>query len=112
MSELKKAVLHYYPTLCNIFRYHAAVGGSGSAAQMQLNKWTVVLSQSKLIDDACKQSNSAACDTIFIVSNLVADRKAHESKFNLERALCRFEFIEALLRLSIGKYRKAVPPWS
>lgn len=46
----------------------------------------------------------ADCDRIFISCNFEEEKQSDESKANLDNALMRFEFVEALVRAAVAKY--------
>ena len=46
------------------------------------------------------------CDTIFIVCNFQPDKKSAEAQVNVENAMMRYEFLEALVRSALAKYGK------
>ena len=49
----------------------------------------------------CKKGH---LDTIFVSTNFEADKKAETSKANCDLALCRFEWLEAIMRVAKAKF--------
>lgn len=98
MEELRKALKENYWTLCSAFLYYAATG-SGDPFHLSLNSFTSFLDEASIVDATTKRSD---CDTIFIISNFVPDKKAPENAVNNEQALMRFEFVEALVRIGMS----------
>lgn len=96
-QKLRSCLKEHYWMLCSAFLYYAATG-SGDLFHLSLNSFTSFLDDCNIVDATTKRSD---CDTIFIVANFVADKKASEYVHNNEQALMRFEFFEALVR--IGK---------
>lgn len=97
-EELRKALKENYWTLCSAFLYYAATG-SGDPFHLSLNSFTSFLDEASIVDATTKRSD---CDTIFIISNFVPDKKAPENAVNNEQALMRFEFVEALVRIGMA----------
>ena len=98
----------HYVFLVDVFRYYSATNaGSGNEAafSMSLNAFTDFCQRCDITDrNFCKLSD---VDTIFIAANVT---KSGEKPLpnNPERSLTRFEFMEAVVRLAVAKFGKAV----
>jgi hypothetical protein len=64
-----------------------------------------MLSQWQVLDDSI-HCNQPGCDTIFIVSNLASKGMKNDEKTNPAKSFVFHNFLEAVLRLAIGKYIK------
>eukprot|EP00191_Tetraselmis_sp_GSL018_P024515 CAMPEP_0177627972 /NCGR_PEP_ID=MMETSP0419_2-20121207/31498_1 /TAXON_ID=582737 /ORGANISM="Tetraselmis sp., Strain GSL018" /LENGTH=1910 /DNA_ID=CAMNT_0019129181 /DNA_START=17 /DNA_END=5750 /DNA_ORIENTATION=+ len=107
IAQVHQVMKKFYKPFYSCFLYYASIG-SGSPLHMQLNSWTMFLDSANIPDTESPYIKRSDCDTLFIVSNYVADKKAPENKVNDEHALMRFEFLEALVRAGISKYGKGV----
>ncbi|PNH02618.1 hypothetical protein TSOC_011369, partial [Tetrabaena socialis] len=87
------------------FVYYAA-GGSGDPYHMSLNAFTTFLDDCLIADSDSQYCKRSDCDTIFIVCNFQPDKKSAEATVNMENAMMRYEFLEAIVRLAIAKYGK------
>lgn len=70
---------------------------------MSLNAFTTFLDECEIADHESQFVKRSDCDTVFIVCNFQPDKKSAEAQVNLENAMMRYEFIEAIVRL--GKAR-------
>lgn len=59
--------------------------GSGSPYHIQLNPWTMFLDAANIPDADSPYIKRSDCDTLFIVSNYMPDKKAPEMKVNRGR---------------------------
>ena len=103
LVEVEACMRRVHSTIVDAFDTYGAAG-SGNPFAIQLNSY------SDFLDDcAIEDQDSASCkgrdlDTIFILSNVEADKKSEESKVNEDRALMRWEFVEAVVRIALAKY--------
>ena len=110
LASLNKVLAKNYRALYSIHRHYAALGCPATSdwTQMTLNGWTSFMSidVKTVKDDSLHELNQSALDTVHIVANLTPGIKKGSalSKINLERALMRFELLEAVLRVAIIKY--------
>lgn len=77
-----------------------------SCFELEINEWRRFVSQCRICDESSLFCKSADCDNVFLASNYEEDKTTFESKINKDNAMIRFEFLEALVRLSISKYVK------
>jgi hypothetical protein len=109
--------------------YYAATG-SGDPYHLSLNAWTTFLDDCEIADPESQVGpphlhcspyhfltlklcflptqfiKRSDCDTIFIVCNFQPDKKSAEAQVNVENAMMRYEFLEALVRSALAKYGK------
>ncbi|KAF5832483.1 hypothetical protein DUNSADRAFT_11605 [Dunaliella salina] len=90
VAELKRR----YADLLRIFDWYACTG-SGDPFSIQVND------KSK----GCKLSD---LDRVFLATNL-EEGKSEADKINLDNSLMRFEFLEAILRVTVVKYFESKP---
>eukprot|EP00873_Tetraselmis_striata_P034657 jgi/Tetstr1/454921/TSEL_041784.t1 len=107
IKQVHDVMKKYYKSFYSCFMYFASIG-SGSPFHMQLNPWTMFLDSANIPDAESLYIKRSDCDTLFIVSNYVADKKAPENKVNDDHALMRFEFMEAVVRAAAAKYGKGI----
>lgn len=116
LVEIKQAISRAYPVLYNAYYYFCVTGTDigESAFSMSFNQWTEFLKDSEIPHPKSKNCNMANCDNIFVVSNFeeeksnLTKKEAAAQKLlakeNDDRALMRFEFVEAVVRLAIAKH--------
>ncbi|KAK3251875.1 hypothetical protein CYMTET_38797 [Cymbomonas tetramitiformis] len=116
LVEIKTAISRAYPVLYNAYYYFCVTGTDigESAFSMSFNQWTEFLKDSEIPHPKSKNCNMANCDNIFVVSNFEEEKsnltrkEAAAQKLladeNDDRALMRFEFVEAVVRLAIAKH--------
>lgn len=78
--------------------YYAAAGSS-DPYHMSLNAFTTMLDECQIADSESQYVKRSDCDTIFIVCNFQPDKKSAEAQVNIENAMMRYEFLEAVVRL-------------
>lgn len=66
-----------------------------------------LVSSTNLVDD--KNLKFSDIDVEFISTNVNTNYKGAIKSMNPERHLCRFEFLELLVRFSLTKYKKIKP---
>jgi hypothetical protein len=57
-----------------------------------------------IVDNKSTGCKASDLDTIFISTNFEEDAGTQESDANDDNALCRFEFLEIIVRAAFGKY--------
>ena len=101
--EFQQVIKKWYPLMCAAFDYYTCLG-KGDMFSISLNEWGVFLLNCEIPEEdsiTCKLSNF---DTIFIATNFEDEKKSLLSKNNIDDALMRFEFLEALTRAAKLKY--------
>ncbi|KAG2438847.1 hypothetical protein HXX76_005387 [Chlamydomonas incerta] len=105
IKEVHDVLLKYWPQVVGAFVYYAA-GGSSDPYHMSLNAFTTFLDECCIADSDSQYCKRSDCDTVFIVCNFQPDKKSAEAQVNMENAMMRYEFLEAIVRLAISKYGK------
>jgi hypothetical protein len=102
LQEIGDVLKENYSRLYNVFRYYAAVEGErGQAFCIQENCFKMLVHNCELIHEG---ATSEDYDTMFIAVNFEADKKSADSIANDDRSIMRFEWLEAVLRMSILRY--------
>lgn len=65
---------------------------------MSLNAFTSFFDECSIADSDAQFIKRSDCDTIFIVCNFQPDKKSAEAQVNMENALMRYEYLEAIVR--------------
>jgi len=73
---------------------------------MSLLAYLEFVEDCRIEDDRSKYCRRQDAEIIFTVTNLEENPKSSEGEANADRALCRFELLEAVVRLAIAKYLK------
>eukprot|EP00198_Chlamydomonas_reinhardtii_P003541 XP_001692877.1 flagellar associated protein [Chlamydomonas reinhardtii] len=105
IKEVHDVLLKYWPQVVGAFVYYAT-GGSSDPYHMSLNAFTTFLDECCIADSESQYCKRSDCDTVFIVCNFQPDKKSAEAQVNMENAMMRYEFLEAIVRLAISKYGK------
>jgi hypothetical protein len=110
LREVREEIWDRYEIISNCFDYYAAISG-GSGVMMKLNSFNVFLDECHIPESPAPGSkrtplcNQSALDTIFQVVNLEeGDSRAEENALNDDKALTRFEFLEAIVRIAFKKF--------
>eukprot|EP00976_Prorocentrum_cordatum_P087127 1186777-Prorocentrum_minimum.AAC.4 len=107
VAQIRQVLEDHYTEVACAFEFYAALG-SGSPHHLQLNSYSTFLDAALIPDSESLSIKRSDCDTIFITSNFVQDKKSTMYAVNDEHALMRFEFIEMLVRVASAKYGKDV----
>lgn len=95
----------YKRLLRSAFTYYSCYGGStssGSMLEMSLVQFHKFCQDCNIPDNrTCKSTD---LDTMFISTNFEEESNTQESDANDDNALCRFEFLEIIVRIAFGKY--------
>eukprot|EP00798_Chlamydomonas_sp_ICE-L_P023775 gene23775-9334_t len=103
LQEVHDVLLHNYQVWYSSFLYYGA-RSSSDPYHMSLNSYTSFLDECQIADSESQFIKRSDCDTVFIVCNFQPDKKSMEAQVNVENAMMRFVFLEALVRLAIAKY--------
>eukprot|EP00752_Nemacystus_decipiens_P001778 g1718.t2 len=100
LEEVKKAIAPYYKTILCIFKYYCLTPSQSvrGAFSIQPNQF------GKMMQDADFAGNFISVEEIgkiFVMVNFETDKRSAEASVNEDRALMRFELLEALLRVAI-----------
>jgi hypothetical protein len=107
LEEIEHVLKEDYPRLFNVFRHYSGLDGErGQAFTIQENKFKKFVHDCDLINSG---SNSEAYDQMFIAVNFEADKKSADSIANDDRSFMRFEWLEAVIRMSIIRWGQICP---
>jgi hypothetical protein len=93
----------HYKLLLSLFDYYCVISnqmGRG-AFSIQQNSYNKMCQDAGLIDRVCTVEE---CGKIFVAVNFETDKASADAEANEDRALMRFELLEALLRIAVRKY--------
>eukprot|EP00955_Chlamydomonas_euryale_P016509 176366-Chlamydomonas_euryale.AAC.1 len=108
LAETYAVLKQYYKQWYAAFMFYAGTGSGSDPYHMPLNSFTQFLDDCCIADSESQFIKRSDCDTIFIVCNFQPDKKSAEAAVNLENALMRYEFLEALCRAGLAKYGKGI----
>ena len=104
VDEIRNALSPIYKTIVNAFEYYCLISNNQTRNAFSMGELSFqrFLNDCKLFD---KKLTSEHCQSIFIAVNVESDKKSKESEQNDDKCLMRMEFIEALIRMAIVKYK-------
>ncbi|CAG9462609.1 unnamed protein product [Pedinophyceae sp. YPF-701] len=105
VRDLQAVLRKHWALIQAVFMYFST-SGSGSVFTLELNDFTSFLDTCEIPDNDSEYVKKSDCDTVFIVSNYIADRNDPEAKLRSEHNMMRVQFMEALVRLSLSKFGK------
>lgn len=113
LAELKTALKEKCGLIYSVYAYYCAIGATADRYAMGLPEYHMLLHDLDLAEPSSKGCKPADLDNIFISTNVEdatrgapsREQKALNSA-NLDKALMRFEFLQAIVRLAIAKYLK------
>ncbi|CAM9640570.1 unnamed protein product [Chrysoparadoxa australica] len=108
LDSVKAVFQEFYRTLLGIFDYYCVASnllGRG-AFSIQQNSYSRLCQDAGIPDKDCTVEELGK---IFVLVNFETDKNSTESEVNEDRALMRFELMEALLRIAVRKYNDAAP---
>lgn len=107
LEEVEHVLKENYPRLLTVFRYYSGLDGErGQAFSIQENKLKKFVRDCGLVHSG---SNSEAYDQMFVAVNYEADKKSKDSIANSDRSFVRFEWLEAVIRMSIIRWGQICP---
>ena len=101
LEELRETASEYFDVTKDTFKHYTCNNGGPEPFTMSLNPWTEFLTDCSIIEDGNSKSNLATMDMIFIGCNLTGPK---HKKRNPKRALARYQFMDALIRIALAKY--------
>ena len=102
IEAVERVALRYFPRLKHIFITLMSKDTTyPNVGWLNFGKFCDTV---KFLDKACKQSD---IDRLFIAVNFEVDDNMED---NPDKELCRYEFLEILVRIADVKYLKAKPP--
>jgi hypothetical protein len=108
LDETREVFSRFFPMLCQLFNYYCALSieTDESLFSMKFNSWTSLVRDLGLASKKSKYCKPADCDNIFVATNFEEDKDGDLADTNDDLALMRFEFLEALTRVSLLKFGK------
>ena len=101
LDIFRKHTTHLY----NTFDFYAVMGNGTDAGQIQMNQYSDLMDDCNITEpNRIPQCNRGALDRIFIVTNREDDQEDGTADANDDRALMRFEFLEAIMRIAVAKF--------
>jgi hypothetical protein len=102
-GKVKMTLEQDYLALRECFRYYAAEGGGNDPFSITFNDFSDFCLDCEIVDEQCSLST---VDTIFIATNFEVEKNDD----NPDHALDRPEFLEAVTRLALAKYKGGLSP--
>lgn len=93
----------FYPVYKNMYKYLSSIGMVGDIPCITSNQYNNLLVRTEIIDG--KKLKNSDGDISFVACNAGTINKEKNYR-NPDKALVRYEFLEALGRLSIEKYAR------
>ena len=113
LAELKTALKDNCGLIYSVFTYYCAIGATADRYVMGLPEYHMLLRDLEISDPSSKGCKPADLENIFISTNVEDATRGAPSQAqkalnsaNLDKALMRFEFLQAIVRLAIAKYLK------
>ncbi|CBJ27259.1 flagellar associated protein [Ectocarpus siliculosus] len=100
LDEVKKAVAPFYKSILCIFKYYCLTPSQSvrGAFSIQPNQFGKMMQDTELAGNFISVEEIGK---IFVMVNFESDKRSAEATVNEDRALMRFELLEALLRVAI-----------
>lgn len=102
LEEVRRVVESQYKLLSDAFDFYSARSTGDSC--MTYHSYLEMLHDCSIIDESSREMRRQHAELIFTVVNMEEDGGSAEGTANADRALMRFELLEAVLRLGIAKY--------
>ncbi|GMH33362.1 hypothetical protein BSKO_01196 [Bryopsis sp. KO-2023] len=104
LKDVKLAMGEFYPTLIRMFDYQSCLSSGSDIFSMHLNEWGQLMVDCGIPDELSTTCKLSHLDTIFISTNFEEDKTSDLSGANVDDALMRFEFVEAIVRVARLKF--------
>lgn len=108
-SDLEAAMSKYYASFVRIFDHQSTLGSGNEIFAMHLNEWGQLMVECGVPDETSTTCRLSHLDTIFVSTNFEEEKQSKLSDANLDGALMRFEFLEALVRVARLKFIDSQP---
>eukprot|EP00803_Ostreobium_quekettii_P010682 evm.model.scf_352.3 EVM.evm.TU.scf_352.3 scf_352:73256-77230(+) len=105
LEQIKMAFKDNYAYMTNVFDYYSCMG-SGNIFSMHLNEWGTLMVDCDIPESASTTCKLSHLDTVFIATNFEEDKGTNVADANLDDALMRFEFVEAIMRVAKLKFMR------
>jgi len=113
LEEIKEVLLKHRHAIYSVYAHYCINGAAHDRYVMGLLEYTEFVKDCELADPASKDCRKADFDRIFVASDVEdrGGRMSQEQKefnsANIDRALMRFEWVQALVRIALAKYMKS-----
>jgi len=97
-----------YESQLRVFDYYASLG-PGDPFAIQINAWGELTMWTHVADERSATCKQRDLDRVFVATNFEQDPGSDAGRANLDRALMRFEFLEALMRAAYAKFLESKP---
>ena len=104
LENLKKLLRDNYRRIRETYKYHAGISLVNGVPAIGLNVLNEIVAATGMADP--KNLKLSDIDVEFIATNVSANYEGKIKSMNPDRHLCRFEFLELIVRLAITKYKK------
>merc|ERR1712196_419675 len=102
---LKQAIFAHYESISDAFEFYSSrTSGQDSACDVKLNAFLDFAKDIKIFSKKQKAVNKTSLSQLFCEINVEDKQDEVAAEANDDRALCRFEFFESIVRLSIAKF--------
>ncbi|KAL6759102.1 hypothetical protein V8C86DRAFT_1376225 [Haematococcus lacustris] len=108
LEGLKQELRSRYQGLLRIFDYYASLS-SGDPFSLHLNAWGLLMTECQVPDEQSTHVKMCDLDQLFVATNFEEDRRLVQGQLNLDHALMRFEFLEAIIHVAIAKFIESRP---
>jgi hypothetical protein len=102
------AARRHYSYICDVFNLYASRSATDPFS-LPVRAYQQLVAEAGILDPASKFCGRRDLDALFIQSTKDAEGRADPDLSNPDRSLVRFEFIELLLRVAVGKYQAVSP---
>ncbi|GFH24579.1 uncharacterized protein HaLaN_22398, partial [Haematococcus lacustris] len=102
VEGLKQELRSRYQGLLRIFDYYASLS-SGDPFSLHLNAWGLLMTECQVPDEQSTHVKMCDLDQLFVATNFEEDRRLVQGQLNLDHALMRFEFLEAIIHVAVAK---------
>lgn len=104
ISDVETAMCQHYASFVRIFDHQASSSSGKDIFALHLNEWGQLMMECGIPDEASTTCRLSHLDTIFVATNFEEEKQSKLSDANLDGALMRFEFAEALVRVARLKF--------
>ena len=113
LEELKKVLLEHRHALYAVYGYYCINGSSHDRYVMGGNEYAAFVSDCALDDKFSEFCRKRDLDLVFVLAdaeergNDISEEQRAKNAANVDRALMRFEFVQAVVRIAIAKHVKS-----
>jgi hypothetical protein len=107
LDLLKKFLRENYKRIRETYKHNAGISLVNGVPAIGTNVLSEIVTNTNLAD--AKHLKLSDIDVEFIATNVTSNYQGKLKHMNPDRHLCRFEFMELIVRLAITKYKKIRP---